>query len=81
MASWYNYSLTEVSENETFERGMMDDMADLKALEDFEDFDKKFIRQMIPHHQMAIMMISLLLRNSERPGMQKLARGIIENQI
>ena len=72
---------TEVSENETFERGMMDDMADLKALEDFEDFDKKFIWQMIPHHQMAIMMISLLLRNSERPGMQKLASGIIENQI
>lgn len=81
MTSWYkSWYGTDVPETTTFGMGMMDEMTDLKALEDSEDFDKEFIRQMIPHHQMAVMMASMLLRSSERSEMQNLARNIIENQ-
>lgn len=60
--------------------GMMSDDADLKLLEAAQEFDKEFIEQMIPHHQMAVMMARMLLAHSDRPEMQELARSIIESQ-
>ncbi|MHB1325893.1 MAG: DUF305 domain-containing protein [Thermoleophilia bacterium] len=60
--------------------GMMGDDADLKVLEAAQEFDKEFIEQMIPHHQMAVMMARMLLAHSNRPEMQELARSIIESQ-
>lgn len=60
--------------------GMMSDDADLKVLEAAQEFDKEFIEQMIPHHQMAVMMARMLLAHSDRPEMQELARSIIESQ-
>lgn len=81
MTSWYrSWYGAEVSESETFDMGMMDDMTDLKALEDAEMFDKEFIEQMIPHHQMAVMMASMLLNRTEHKEMQKLAQDIISTQ-
>lgn len=58
--------------------GMM--AMDLKALETAQDFDREFIRQMIPHHQMAVMMASNLKTNTNRPEMEKLADAIIRSQ-
>lgn len=60
--------------------GMMNGDVDMQALSDSADFDKEFIEQMIPHHQMAIMMARMLEIRSDRPEMQELARTIIRTQ-
>jgi uncharacterized protein (DUF305 family) len=53
---------------------------DLEALKQSDDFDREFIRQMIPHHQMAVQMAQMLLKHTNRPEMQDLARSIIKSQ-
>jgi len=53
---------------------------DIDALKNATDFDKEFIEQMIPHHQMAVMMASMLKNGTNRPEMQKLADDIIAAQ-
>ncbi len=58
--------------------GMM--AMDLEALETTQNFDREFIRQMIPHHQMAVMMASNLKTNTDRPEMERLADDIIRSQ-
>jgi uncharacterized protein (DUF305 family) len=60
--------------------GMMGDTTDMQSLEAAADFDKTFIEEMIPHHQMAVMMAQMLLSATERPEMKKLAEDIIEAQ-
>lgn len=60
--------------------GMMGDATDLVKLEAAKPFDKEFIEQMIPHHQMGIMMATMLLRGTEREEMRALARAIIDAQ-
>ena len=58
--------------------GMM--AMDLRALATATNFDREFILQMIPHHQMAVMMASNLKTNTDRPEMDKLANDIIRSQ-
>jgi uncharacterized protein (DUF305 family) len=53
---------------------------DMTALEDATDFDKVFIEQMIPHHQLAIMMANMLQSGTNQPEMQQLAKNIISSQ-
>ena len=53
---------------------------DIVALENAPDFDKTFIEQMIPHHQLAIMMAQMLSAGTNRPEMQQLAKNIITSQ-
>jgi uncharacterized protein (DUF305 family) len=53
--------------------------SDLIALKQATDFDGEFIRQMIPHHQMAVMMSSAIL-NSDRPELRSLAQSIVQSQ-
>jgi len=53
---------------------------DMTALENAADFDKAFIEEMIPHHQLAIMMANMLQSGTNRPEMQQLAKNIIESQ-
>ena len=60
--------------------GMMGDMTDLTSLQNARPFDKEFIEQMIPHHQMAIMMASMVQRGSTRPEIIQLAKDIISAQ-
>lgn len=60
--------------------GMMGDSTDLTSLETAKPFDKEFIEQMIPHHQMAIMMASMVQRGSTRPEIIQLAKDIISAQ-
>ncbi len=60
--------------------GMMPGDADFSNLETSTDFDRDFIREMIPHHQMAVMMASMLIGSIERPEMKKLSEDIIEAQ-
>lgn len=60
--------------------GMMGNQSDMTRLEKEADFDKAFIEEMIPHHQMAVMMANMLLRSTDRPEMKKLAQDIITAQ-
>ena len=53
---------------------------DLTSLENASDFDRAFIEQMIPHHQLAIMMANMLQNGTSRPEMQQLAKNIIASQ-
>jgi uncharacterized protein (DUF305 family) len=72
----------EGHDNVAMHSGMMNRMGmrtDLTALRQASDFDREFMRQMIPHHQMAVMMASMIL-NSEHPEMRSLAQSIIQSQ-
>ncbi len=60
--------------------GMMGDTTDRAALERAAPFDREFIEQMIPHHQMAVMMATMALQSAARPEIQALARAIIDAQ-
>jgi uncharacterized protein (DUF305 family) len=60
--------------------GMMGGTMDIDSLENATDFDKEFIEQMIPHHQMAVMMATMLQNSTGRPEMQQLAENIVEAQ-
>jgi len=59
--------------------GMGGSMTDLVRLENATIFDKEFIEQMIPHHQMAIMM-SGMVQNSEHKELRELGSSIIRSQ-
>ncbi|MDO8498097.1 MAG: DUF305 domain-containing protein [bacterium] len=60
--------------------GMMGDVSDMTRLEQATDFDKAFVEEMIPHHQMAVMMASMLKNGTNRPEMKKLADDITTAQ-
>jgi uncharacterized protein (DUF305 family) len=52
---------------------------DLAALRKAPDFDRAFIEQMIPHHQMAVMMTHMIW-SSQHPEMRTLATAIAKTQ-
>lgn len=58
----------------------MGSVQDIDALKNAPDFDKEFIEQMIPHHQMAIMMARMLESGTIRPEMLQLAKNIQSSQ-
>ena len=58
---------------------MTGDMAELSAMTTSE-FDREFLEQMIPHHEMAIMMAQMLAAATERTEMKQLADAIITSQ-
>ena len=53
---------------------------DMTKLENATDFDRAFIEEMIPHHQLAIMMANMLQSGTNRPEMKQLAENIITSQ-
>ncbi len=69
-----------MSNNSGMHMGKMGDDSDLDQLKNTADFDKKFIEEMIPHHQMAVMMASMLKQGTTRPEMKQLADDIITAQ-
>jgi len=61
--------------------GMRMTQSDLTALENASDFDRAFIEDMIPHHQMGVMMTQMMLgNNNNHPEMQQLGQNIINAQ-
>ncbi len=60
--------------------GMMGNDTDLERLKNAQPFDKAFIEEMIPHHQMAVMMAQMLQTTTQRPDMKSLAHDIIDAQ-
>ena len=61
-------------------QGMMNMTTDLDALKQAPDFDKEFVRQMIPHHQMAVRMAQMASGRAARPEIRTLAQSIIKSQ-
>ncbi|MDO9108328.1 MAG: DUF305 domain-containing protein [Coriobacteriia bacterium] len=55
-------------------------VVDMKDLENAELFDKTFIEQMVPHHQMAIMMSQMAGSATGRPEMRELTQSIVKAQ-
>lgn len=82
-ASWYGVDVS--AGGDTFSgmgmgRGMMNDEADMEVLQAASAFDQEFIEQMIPHHQMGVMMARMVLSRTDRPEIEELARSIIRTQ-
>jgi len=61
-------------------RDMMGMEMNLDALKSASDFDKEFIRQMIPHHQMAVKMAQMVLNTATHPEIRTLGQSIINSQ-
>lgn len=93
MRNWYkNWFGREVPENiqvmnqhgmmggSSMHMGKMGSDMDMTRLEESSDFDKAFIEEMIPHHQMAVMMAQMLENSTSRPEMKNLAKDIISAQ-
>jgi uncharacterized protein (DUF305 family) len=88
MKSWYkDWFGKDVPKSSAIMGGMMSQggmhmggSEDLTALKNAADFDKSFIEEMIPHHQLAIMMANMLQSGTNRPEMQQLAKNIISSQ-
>lgn len=59
--------------------GMEGDTKELESVSDAE-FDREFIEQMIPHHEMAVMMAEMLRAATERSEMKQLADNVITSQ-
>ena len=59
--------------------GMTGDTRELASVS-AENFDREFVEQMIPHHEMAIMMTGMLVAVTERPEMKQLADNIMTSQ-
>lgn len=61
--------------------GMMGgNISDLEVLKNDPNFNKAFLQEMIPHHQMAVMMAKMLFEGTNRAEMKVLARNIIDAQ-
>jgi uncharacterized protein (DUF305 family) len=53
---------------------------DLDELAQAKNFDLEFVNQMIPHHEMAIMMAQMMLGGTERKELKDLADQIVTSQ-
>lgn len=85
--AWYGADVPAASSGMVSDRsggmGMHHGMsmeAELAALKEAPDFDREFIRQMIPHHRMAVQMAQMLSNRTTRPEMQNLAQSMIKSQ-
>lgn len=77
--SWYG-SAVPASTGMGMRMGSMEgDTAELSSASD-ADFDREFLTQMIPHHEMAIMMVRMLAAGTERTEMKQLADNITTSQ-
>lgn len=80
---WYGRELT-TSSSVGMHHGMGGHMGmsqiEVDRLEQSDNFDRAFIESMIPHHQMAVMMASMLKNGSNREEMKQLADDIIVAQ-
>lgn len=83
MQSWYRqWYGTDVPKRSSLNgmMSMMNGSRDEDNLNTAADFDKAFLEEMIPHHQMAIMMANMLQNGTSRQEMKTLARDIITTQ-
>ena len=60
--------------------GQMGGGTNLSALSAAPDFDRAFIEQMVPHHQMGVMMASMAQSNSQHPELRQLQQAMVRAQ-
>lgn len=77
--SWFGSAPPEGGMGMMHMGGMEGDVEALQRVPAAE-FDREFMLQMIPHHEMAIMMAQMLLAATERDEMKQLADNIITSQ-
>lgn len=77
--SWYGTAVPAGGMEVMHMDGMTGDTADLVNVS-AEEFDREFIDQMIPHHEMAVMMAQMLASGTKRSEMKQLAQNIIASQ-
>lgn len=77
---WTGHDVVQSSMGMMGRGGMMSGDTDMQRLENATDFDKEFLIEMIPHHQMAVMMANMLEVGTQRSEMKKLAKDIITAQ-
>jgi len=77
--SWFGSSPAEGGMGMMHMGGMEGDVDVLKTLSG-ADFDREFLEQMIPHHEMALMMVQMLAAGTERTEMKQLAENIRVSQ-
>lgn len=93
MSNWYrDWFGTEIPQDESvmgihgmmgspaMHMGMMGGDLDIENLRNSSDFDREFIEQMIPHHQMAIMMANMLKNSTDKAEMKILTDNIVSAQ-
>ncbi|MES1025479.1 DUF305 domain-containing protein [Gloeocapsa sp. BRSZ] len=91
MRSWYKQwygtevpviSMSDMGMHRSRGQGMQGMMMrmDMESLRTASDFDREFIRQMIPHHRSGVMMARMVANRAERPEIRKLAQSIIQSQ-
>jgi uncharacterized protein (DUF305 family) len=83
MQSWYRqWYGTDVPKQSSANgmASMMNGSWDEDSLNTATDFDKAFLEEMIPHHQMAVMMANMLENATNRQEMKTLAQDIIVAQ-
>jgi uncharacterized protein (DUF305 family)/Spy/CpxP family protein refolding chaperone len=79
MRGWYQtWYGTAVPSSTT--GGMAMGRSDSMVLDGARPFDKVFIEQMIPHHEMAVMMSRMALERVSRPELRGLLQSIITSQ-
>lgn len=78
--SWYGSTPPEGGMGGMHMGGMEGDTTVLTTVSAAE-FDREFMEQMIPHHEMAIMMAQMLRASTERSEMKQLADNIISSQV
>jgi uncharacterized protein (DUF305 family) len=78
--NWYGKDVPTVTTDHMWGGMTMDSHASIDALNNVADFDEAFLKEMIPHHQMAVMMANMLDITTNRPEMKKLASDIVATQ-
>lgn len=77
--SWYGTAVPVADGMGMHMQGMTGNPDTLQSIA-AADFDREFVNEMIPHHEMAVMMAQMLAAGTERPEMKQLASNIIESQ-
>lgn len=82
MTGWLKdwYGVDYANTQDAMGHGMHSMMGDLTALNRARNFDTEFVRQMIPHHESAVIMAQMLLAANPRPELKTLAENIITAQ-
>ena len=82
MRGWYQnwYGSTPPAGGMGMHMGGMTGEPDVLTSVSDADFDREFIIEMIPHHEMAVMMGQMLQASTERSEMRQLAENIITSQ-
>lgn len=83
MRGWYQAwfgAAVPTTGSEHMHMGSMTGSPDTLSTVSAADFDREFIQEMIPHHEMAVMMAQMLAAGTARPEMKQLATNVMTSQ-